>query len=737
MRAITAIQVEAARVNDNLRSEAHEAMNQARSTIDEQRSQIMLLREQEVEVNRQQAINIQRCLELSEINRNKDEEIRMLRAQLESKAKASEHVGSPKARPPTNPEPQVTPSPVQNVHVLISSPPPPQGEEVLFGDVGKPPGLSPLFSDPVAKHAGGAGKAAPCVSPDPIVQPDPAPLHSSDLYPSAIPGVSSTAAAQPVVAKAAIPGRNLVSGVGGDVQSQIDQVKLMMVELATSVATIARGVPAGRAGEVPQPIAAPEKPKGSIPQLDLPARGFISHDPPSPGSSSSSSSDGGSPNQSPKFDKGPQCRVCDSDQHLEINCPFLTGNKFPMFETAAASSSGDTQTKTPAEYEEEVIRVKSLNDLALPNPPSDAGEARGYLNHVLMTIGKLQHTDGDEVYQWIQEVQFLDDDSLTKDSRFPRLNREIAAKLIKVCKKGKFGLLFQQMVGSEHLTTGSMPNGRVMLRAISRHFQLERDRQGMLGERNLLQLKLGGHSISDLETFRDKYLYILSAIPHSELPREQTLFNHLMDELERSPISDKIRKAREAPHGSHRRSTKWIWGKVGLAIELEQQKINRAAFDKQLRQKPHHDQGAGNATPAAPAKADKAVKEKKEKKKKKDKKDQGKPEVPAAPVPPKADPKRPPKPPKKPKTPRGGDSTPHTAEVVKVSEMTPAQNAKHPCMFYAYNACKAKSCPFLRDANCNIKVLRLGAWVKRKAAHPQRPRQRLLCCTMGLHPLWR
>ena len=404
----------------------------------------------------------------------------------------------------------------------------------------------------------GAGKAAPCVSPDPITQPDPAPLHSSSLYPSATPGVSSTAAAQPAVAKAVIPGGSLVSGVGGDVQSQIDQVKMMMVELATSVATIAQGVPASRTGEVPQPIAAPEKPKGSIPQLDLPARGFISHDPPSPGSSSSSSSDGGSPNQSPKFDKGVQCRVCGSDQHLEINCPFLTGNKFPTFEATAASSSGDTQTKTPAEYEEEVIRVKSLNDLVLPNAPGDAGEARGYLNQVLMTIGKLQRTDGDEVYQWIQEVQFLDDESLKKDSRFPRLNREIAAKLIKVCKKGKFGLLFQQMVESERLTTGSMPNGRVMLRAIIRHFQLERDRQGMLGERNLLQLKLHGNSISDLETFRDKYLYILSAIPHSELPREQTLFNHLMDELERSPISDKIRKAREAPHNSHRRSTKWI-----------------------------------------------------------------------------------------------------------------------------------------------------------------------------------
>ena len=31
--------------------------------------------------------------------------------------------------------------------------------------------------------------------------------------------------------------------------------------------------------------------------------------------------------------------------------------------------------------------------------------------------------------------------------------------------------------------------------------------------------------------------------------------------------------------------------------------------------------------------------------------------------------------------------------------MTPAQKAKHQCMFFAFNSCRAKSCPFLHDAN--------------------------------------
>ena len=49
-------------------------------------------------------------------------------------------------------------------------------------------------------------------------------------------------------------------------------------------------------------------------------------------------------------------------------------------------------------------------------------------------------------------------------------------------------------VESERMTTGSVPNGRCMLRAIFRHFQLEKDRIGMLAERNLLNIRLGGGS---------------------------------------------------------------------------------------------------------------------------------------------------------------------------------------------------------------------------------------------------
>ena len=61
----------------------------------------------------------------------------------------------------------------------------------------------------------------------------------------------------------------------------------------------------------------------------------------------------------------------------------------------------------------------------------------------------------------------------------------------------------------------------------------------------------------------------MSTIPVQDLPREQTLFNHLIDELERCSImAHKVQKAREAPLYSHRRTTNWLWEKVELVLQL-------------------------------------------------------------------------------------------------------------------------------------------------------------------------
>ena len=151
-----------------------------------------------------------------------------------------------------------------------------------------------------------------------------------------------------------------------------------------------------------------------------------------------------------------------------------------------------------------------------------------------------------------------------------------------------------------------------------------------------------------------------------------------------------------------------------LALRLDQQRKNRLGFDKQLKLKPS-DGYAGTVNPkvaGAPAASDPRGNLKGNPKANvsgapapknanpKSKADNGN-KVEAAPAPhakPKAKPKAKanisnaaPPPPK-------AATTPRSAEAQKVASMTPAQKAKTPCMFYAYNACKAKQCAFLHSA---------------------------------------
>ena len=68
---------------------------------------------------------------------------------------------------------------------------------------------------------------------------------------------------------------------------------------------------------------------------------------------------------------------------------------------------------------ETVVRVKGPKDF-LPLPPENAGQARGYLNQVLMAFGRLQKTTDDELYFWAQDCLTSSEEQLRADKRFPR-----------------------------------------------------------------------------------------------------------------------------------------------------------------------------------------------------------------------------------------------------------------------------------------------------------------------------
>lgn len=256
----------------------------------------------------------------------------------------------------------------------------------------------------------------------------------------------------------------------------------------------------------------------------------------------------------------------------------------------------------------------------------------------------------------------------------------------------------------QRILNGGMPCGRVMLRKIFHHFKLERDRLGTLGERNLLSLRLNGATLPELESFRDKYQHIMTTIPIEDMPREQTLYNHLIDELDRcNALTTKVTKSREARADSKKKTCEWLWKQVDLALDLEQQRRNRTDFDKLLRAKPGGwgavDDASVSGAPLVPITETPTREEgNRERGDKRSKWDEpggsdNAPQVPGMPAPPKGRPKGPP-----PSDP-SSSTTPRTAEAQRVSKMTAAEKAKVPCMFFAYDSRRAKHCMFLHDEN--------------------------------------
>ena len=236
----------------------------------------------------------------------------------------------------------------------------------------------------------------------------------------------------------------------------------------------------------------------------------------------------------------------------------------------------------------------------------------------------------------------LDDKALASDLRFPRLDREIAAKLIRVCRSGRFGLLFQQMVVSERMTTGGMPNGRCMLRAIFRHFQTSHRRATeWLWKRVDIAIELHQQKIN-----RQEFDRTLQAKPE-------------------------------------------------VLTSTTAQKPNVPANPAKPDAQPKGDK---------PAKEKKEKKQKNKKKKKKDGEDEV-PATPApnTPRPPRT-PRTPKGKGEKGKG-KGkgggqgaqGDTTPRSQQAQSAKNMTAEEKARTPCMFYAYGACRSDNCAFLRD----------------------------------------
>jgi hypothetical protein len=174
--------------------------------------------------------------------------------------------------------------------------------------------------------------------------------------------------------------------------------------------------------------------------------------------------------------------------------------------------------------------------MKLPPLPNDAADCRGYKNTILTTIGGFQKTEGSEVYRWaLRALTAKSDRDLASSDGFPVLDRKLGVKLQASAKHGRFGLIFQTMVEEARKKTQSMPSGRQMLRRVFAEFDLEKQRGSMASQQQLLNIRLAGHSMNDLELFRDKVLYIRSAMEDDDLPKASTLESFIYQQLKNHP----------------------------------------------------------------------------------------------------------------------------------------------------------------------------------------------------------
>jgi hypothetical protein len=234
--------------------------------------------------------------------------------------------------------------------------------------------------------------------------------------------------------------------------------------------------------------------------------------------------------------------------------------------------------------EEDVVRIRDLEEMKLPPPPAEASACRGYKNTVLTTIGGFQKTDGNELYQWIMRCTTAKSEKELESSEgFPITDRKLGVKLQSSAKGGKFGLLFQSMIEENRRKYQRMPSGRQMLWRVLNEFDLERQRGGLINQKQLLEIRLAGNTVGDLDVFKDKIVFIRSAMEDVDLPNDSTLTSFLYEQIKYHPkLATTIEKYESSKLGSHRRTYEWLWERMLGVIARHQADLNAQSVDKAL-----------------------------------------------------------------------------------------------------------------------------------------------------------
>ena len=467
------------------------------------------------------------------------------------------------------------------------------------------------------------------------------------------------------------------TGTDPNVQHQLDT---LTSQIASMMDVISALKPGGVGGNAPSKSGVAVMPSRSVKGSKKAVEGLVGLNPPSissPGSSSSSSSES---SRKDKRDKG-----SDKDS------------------PSSSSSSSISSVEAIYKKEKKLMRVKDYSSFKVSHFPKGAAEARGFKNHLFSSVAKLAKGDEAPILEWMSRCLKAEGPEAFEDSGdYPLLDRILGHRMLELARGTKFSLDFQTLQESAQ-KKGKQPKGRHLVWVILQKFRLEKDRGTSLTQHHLLSLTISGNDAKGLDEFRQKFNYILEALEVDERPTDVGIRSLMYEQLKNHPkMALHIDRYRNSSANSSKRTWKWLYQKMCEVIEISQLEENTMAIDKALSSNAKVHAGPNPTKHEDPQKEkEKKAKEKekeKEKEKKKEKEKQksekkekaklkqkeketraeAEAETPASPAPSKG---------------KGKGKSPRTPK-------TKEEKSKLPCMYYAYNCCKAgDKCEFLHDKN--------------------------------------
>lgn len=228
-----------------------------------------------------------------------------------------------------------------------------------------------------------------------------------------------------------------------------------------------------------------------------------------------------------------------------------------------------------------------------------------------------------------------------------------------------------------------------MLNMVAKEFDIDRNSGAITTALELYNLPPPQENIASLKQWRDKVRYIMNQISASDQPEPRLLAKWLYDRLRKHPSMRRhIDRIRDSEANSDLRTFEWLWGQLEKAIMESQMEANAVAIQEQLRRGPAKLK-AKEETSGMPGKA--AGKDNKGKKKEDDKgkgKEKGKEKGKGH---------------EKSKKEGKGNSNQENPKRA-MSELTPAQKAEMPCIYFAQNKCFREKCPFKHDPAAQAKA---------------------------------